>query len=247
MKALIIVMPIAIGVIDDRLLLNALFGRRQRDMDDGIGIRRSRACRDLERIETLSRIPVAHRRQMLRGFVVNQQPQIPETSLLVGNGPCYQLEEIVDRERLKLEDLRTRNQRAVDIEEWIVRCCADETQQPALNIGQQHVLLGFVETMNFVDEENGLLSGILQPVGCLGDQTPNVRHIPLHAAQPFESRPRRGSNHLRKACFSDPGRTIQDDRGNPVSLDSAAQQLAWAQNVPLTDVFFQRPRTHPCR
>ena len=54
-------------------------------------------------------------------------------------------------------------------------------------------------------------------------------------------------NHLRKACFSYTGRTIQDDRGNPVRLDRATQQLARAKNVPLTDVFVQRARTHPCR
>ena len=121
----------------------------------------------------------------------------------------------------------------------------DETQQAALDIGQQDILLGFVEAVNLINEENGLLGGVLKTVRSLGDHTTDVRHIALNPAQTLESGARRGGDDLGKTRLPNARRPIQNDRRNSIRLNRAAQEFPWAKDVPLADVFIQRPRTHP--
>ncbi len=65
----------------------------------------------------------------MRGsFVVNAQAQIAETAFFVDKGLPNQSEEIFGRKGFELEDLRTRNKRAIDIEKRIVRGRADQSQ-----------------------------------------------------------------------------------------------------------------------
>ncbi len=46
-------------------------------------------------------------------------------------------------------------QRGDDFKGWILSGCADQADGAALDVGQKGVLLGFVEAVNLIDEENG--------------------------------------------------------------------------------------------
>ena len=58
--------------------------------------------------------------------------------------------------RLELENLRARDERAVDVKKRIVGRRADQAQISALHVGQQNVLLRFVEVMDLIDEQDRL-------------------------------------------------------------------------------------------
>ena len=69
--------------------------------------------------------------------------------------PAQQLEQVLLGEWLQLKDLRAGDERGIDEEERVVRSRADEPDHAALHIRQQHVLLGFVEAVNLVNEQDG--------------------------------------------------------------------------------------------
>src|SRR5262249_53951966 len=55
------------------------------------------------------------------------------------------------------EDLRAREQRAVQLEGWIFRRRANQNDRPVFDDGQKGILLTAVEAMNLVDEEQSPL------------------------------------------------------------------------------------------
>jgi len=57
---------------------------------------------------------------------------------------------------------------------------------PLSTVGQQHVLLRLVETVDFVNEENGGLAGVFQAVRRASQHTAHVGHVGFHTAQPLE-------------------------------------------------------------
>src|SRR4051812_5026493 len=67
-----------------------------------------------------------------------------------------QREQMFRRKRLELKNLRARDEGAVNVEERIMRRRADEPDGAVLDIRQQNILLGFVEAVNLVDEEDRL-------------------------------------------------------------------------------------------
>ncbi len=99
--------------------------------------------------------------------------------------------------------------------------------------------------MNFIDEQDRFLGGILQTVGSLSNHAPNVGDIALHAAQSLKPRPRRCCNDLGKTRLPHARRAIQDYRGYSIRLNCAAQELAGTENVALANNFVQCARTHP--
>ena len=158
-----------------------------------------------------------------------------------------QRHEIRRRERLELENLRARDQRAVDVEERIVRRRADEAHRAALHIRQQHILLRLVEAVDFVDEQDRLRAAVLQPIRRRRDHAPHVGDVALHAAQPLKPRLRALRDDLRQRRLPRPRRAEKDDRGDAVRLDRAPQQFARAEDVLLPGVFLERARAHPFR
>ena len=170
-----------------------------------------------------------------------------EAALLVRQRRAAESHEVRRRERLELKDLGARDQRAVDVEERIVRRRADEPHRAALDIRQQHVLLRFVPAMDFVDEEDRLLRRCSQPIRRRRDR---------RGADPPRCSRRRSaarsatSSRCAMICasvvFPCPAGHEQND-GNAIRLDRAPQQFARPEDVFLPRIFIQRPRTHPLR
>ena len=100
-------------------------------------------------------------------------------------------------QRLQLENLRARDQRAVDGEERVLGGRPQQADHAALDIGQQRVLLRAIEAMDFIDEQDGPRRGfVLQAVCRRGDDAPDVCDRALDAAQTLETRPRRSRDDL---------------------------------------------------
>ena len=60
---------------------------------------------------------------------------------------------------------------------------ADESHRTAFQVRQQHVLLGFVETMNFIDKQSGRLAMQAHALAGMIRRLAQVSHIALHAAE----------------------------------------------------------------
>ena len=114
---------------------------------------------DLEGVQAFAGVAVGELGEVGAGFGVDPDFVIAEAALFVGQGAIDELFELFDLEGLELENLGAGDEGAVDVEERVVGRGADEAQVPALDVGQEDVLLRFVEVMDLVDEQDRFSPG----------------------------------------------------------------------------------------
>ena len=119
---------------------------------------------------------------MTASLFVDLHLVISQTALLIGQSAIDQFFKLLNPERLELENLRARNERAVDVKKRIVSRCADQPQISASTSGQENVLLRFVEMMDLVDEQDRFLTGRAQTVGRRSDDAAHFSDITFNAA-----------------------------------------------------------------
>src|SRR5438046_3404438 len=129
---------------------------------------------------------------MAARFLVHLHVVISETALFVGQCAIDQLFELLNAERFKSKDLRARDQRAVHIKERVVSGRANQAKASGFDIGQKNVLLRFVEMMDFIDEQDRLLSGGAKAIRRRSDDAAYLGNVALHAADSDEF----GVSHL---------------------------------------------------
>ena len=144
-----------------------------------------------------------------------------------------------------MENLRTGSERGVDVEERIVRGRADEADDAAFDVGQQHVLLRFVEAVDFIDEQDGGLAAHVAMVPGLIDFCADLRDVGFDTVDRLEARPGHACDHRGQSGFPRPRRTIENQRREAVGLDGASQQLAGGEDVLLSGDLIQMMRSHP--
>ncbi len=115
-------------------VLTCFFSHRNRGRSRYSWLSRQHA--DLKRIQAFACVAVAELRQVPAGVVVDLNAVVAESAVSVGQGPVDQLLELPNGERFKLENLRARDEWAVDIEKRIVSRCADQPEISAFHIGQ---------------------------------------------------------------------------------------------------------------
>ena len=97
-----------------------------------------------------------------------------KAALLILESTAQDLDELRIRQLVEPHDTHAREQRVVDLEEGILRCCADEDEPAILDVGQQHILLALVEAMNLVDEDNRAALVVTARLIRLLDDAPQV-------------------------------------------------------------------------
>lgn len=75
----------------------------------------------------------------------------------MGLSPLQELPEGLALQPLQREDCAAREQRAIDLEAGVLGGCANERDRAGFDKGQEAVLLGAVEAVYLVDEEQGSL------------------------------------------------------------------------------------------
>src|SRR4030095_1151599 len=111
---------------------------------------------------------------------------ISKSALFVGQRAIdYQLE-LLDRERLKAKNLRSRRECAVYIKERIVGGRADEAKSPCLDVRQKNVLLCLVEMVDLINEQDRLSPGRTQTICGGGDDATHFGDIAFYTADPNE-------------------------------------------------------------
>ena len=103
-------MGIALGVVDDRLLLNALFRGRQVDDDIARGGGGGGEGGDLDRVQGLAGVTVGGDGEVTEGFRRGVDGDAAQAAVGVGEGTVHKVDKILGSQRLQLEDLRARDQ-----------------------------------------------------------------------------------------------------------------------------------------
>src|SRR4051812_36139445 len=81
---------------------------------------------------------------------------IAKAAFFVGQGAIDESLELLDLERFELKNLGARDERAVDVEKWIVSRGPNQPQVSAFNVREQNILLRFVEMVDLVHEQDRL-------------------------------------------------------------------------------------------
>ena len=200
---------------------------------------------NFQRVQAFPCIAIADLRQMPSRVGIHLDPILAEAAFGIIQGAVDQFLQLLDPQRLELKNLRARNQRAVHIEKWVVGRGPNEAQISALHIWQENVLLRFVEVMNLVDEQDGLLAGRSKPIRGSRHDSPHLGDIAFHSAEAFEFRAGHVRDDLRQRGFASAGRAGQDHGRQPIGFDCAPQKFSRREDVFLADKFLEGPRAHP--
>ena len=87
----------------------------------------------------------------------------------------HDLDELVLGERLELEDLHPREQRRVELEVRVLGRRADQRHEALLDAGQERVLLGLVEAVDLVEEEDRAPPARAEPLARAREHLAHVR------------------------------------------------------------------------
>ena len=155
--------------------------------------------------------------------------------------------DVVDRKRLELEHAAAADQRAVDREEGIFGGRADQDHHALLHVGQQHVLLGLVEAVDLVDEQQRPLAGGRKPIVGLGQDFAQLLHAAGHRADLAEMAAGGAGQQSGQRGFARARRAVENHRAQAVGRQQPPQQLPFAEKMPLADELVERARPHPRR
>ena len=137
-------------------------------------------------------------------------------------------------ERLQHIDRRPRQQGRIDLERRVFGRCTDEGEQAALDKRQKAVLLRLVETVDFIDEEDGP-PALRPPHLGLGHRLAHFLDAGEDRRQRDELATELGRHHARQRCLAHARRPPEDHRMRLPRLESQAQRLTRPEQVLLAD------------
>ena len=86
----------------------------------------------------------------------------------------------------------------------------NEANDAALHIGQKHVLLRLVKTMDLVDEKQGGAAGVFQSIRRAAEHAAHFGHVAFHAAEALEFAFSAIGNDLRQRGLAGAGGAIKN-------------------------------------
>ena len=249
-----VVVPVAGAVIGE----DALLGRRL-DVLEAWGdapllvadvLALGERGRALEHVEGRARVATGEADQVIEGVLGERHATIGtesagEAALFVFERPADDGRHVVIAEWLESPDAHPGQERGVDLEVRVLGRRADERDRAVLDMGEQRVLLGLVESMDLVEEQHGPRAVEGEPVLCLGDQRSHVRDAGHDRRDRREVRADLPGEQPREAGLAGPGRSPEDEAGEVAAGDAPAQGPALADEVVLADELVEAARPHP--
>src|SRR5574344_1143764 len=144
-----VVMHLSVFVIDGDIVLQT-FGNSLIVNDDRV-LPKGGIDNDFKYVEQLSRIASTLAEQGIRLNHLN----IPLAQYdIFPDGTVEEFLKVFNLQRLKHKDLAAREQGSYDLERRVLGGRADKNKSPCFNGPQKSILLAFVKTVNFIDEQH---------------------------------------------------------------------------------------------
>jgi len=234
-----VVMLVAGAVVQEAAPLQRLAHVGERDLArPGGGV-----VGQLERVQRDPRVAVRHRDERVLGLL--RQPRLAGQAALVDQRAPDDRADVVLRERAQHVHARTRQQRRDHLERGVLGRGAQERDVAVLDVRQHDVLLGLVEAVDLVDEQDRALPAHLAKLLRVADDLSQLGHSTRHRGDVDELRPRLLGRYGGERGLPRAGRAPQDHRRNLTRVDRLAQHAALADDVLLTDELRQVDGPHP--
>jgi len=239
-----VVVGVVVAVVDDGLALDGVLGHGEGVADDAVGVGLCGERADLEGVERAARVAVAQLGDVVERLVGQLDTVGAKPPLGVGQRAAHDELDVVGGQGPELEDLRARDERGHDGEEGVVGGGADEQHHALLHVGQQHVLLGLVESVDLVDEEHGALAGVPAAVPGRGEHLAHLGHAAGRGVEPLEPRTRGVRDDVGERRLARARRPVEDHRRQPIGVEHTPKQFPRAEEVALADELLGHPRPH---
>ena len=174
-----------------------------------------------------------------------ERPAEPAFGVL--DGPLHQQPDLVVGQRFEAPHPQPGQERRVDLEIGVLGGRADERDRAVLDLGQERVLLGLVEAMDLVDEEDAAGAAGRQALAGFGDDGPDLDHAAHHGRERLEVGAHRRGQEAGEAGLAGAGRPPQQDGPEVAARHGLAERPPLADEVLLPDELVEGPRAHPGR
>jgi hypothetical protein len=135
--------------------------------------------------------------------------------------------------------------KSVDGKERVLGRGADERDQAAFDVGEQHVLLALAEAVDLVEEQDRSLARVAEAGLGLVEDLADARDADAGGVLSLEVAIEVQGNDLGERRLAGAGRAVEEDAREAVGLEHAAEELAGAEDVPLAGNLVERAGTHP--
>ncbi len=233
-----VVVFVFVGVVAD-----LAFGGESAEVVGGdFGVFREAGNDDFEGVEGAAEIAVAEAGEIGEDFGSGGGAGFSETAFGVGEGAGEGGGDFFEGERFEAEEVAAADERGDDVEAGVVGGGADEADVAFFDVGEEEVLLGFVEAVDFVDEEDGFEVGAgaggLEDLAEFGD-------VGLDGVDADEMGVGFAGDDFGETGFAAAGRTVKKEAAEFSGLDQFSEQAAVVEEVALADDFVEALRTHP--
>jgi hypothetical protein len=151
----------------------------------------------------------------------------------------------VTAERLEAEQRAAAAQRGVHLEERVLGGGADEGERAVLDRGEQRVLLSLREAVDLVEEQDGALPALAEPLPSTLDHLAHVLDPGGDRAELLERTLGAAGHGEGEGGLAGAGWPPEDRTGEPVLFDQTAQRPPRCDEVLLPDDVVERARTQP--
>jgi len=232
-----VVVRVTGAVIHQRASLKCVLHRGEVHVAHAIRVRHRGIRRQLERVEGDSRVAVRHDHERLKGIRLHRDHAVQAAS--IDKRALDDEAHVVLAQRLQDEHARSRQQRRDHLERRVLGRGADQRDVALLHGRQDGVLLGFVEAVDLVDEDDGALARGSAELARLFDHAPEIGDAGRHRRERDEPRlrPKRSDRCERRLPRA--RRAPEDHRRELPRVDRLAQHATRTDQMRLADVLVE--------
>lgn len=199
---------------------------------------------DFEGSKGAAGIAIAFERPDLVGVSGDGELKFAVAAVGVSDGALQDFGDVRLGEGFEAEEGAATDEGGVAREERVFGGGTDEGDQAALDIVQQDILLGAGEAVDLIQEEDGAAAAGLEAAGGFIDDLADALDADGCGVLALEVTLGVGRDEFGECGFAGAGGAVEDEGGDRVGLEHAAEELAFAEDVLLSGELVEGARAH---
>lgn len=205
-------MVVSAFVITDDFTLDGFLRHLRGDPTNAVFFRRSGGDSQLQSIEHVAGVSAGGPDDVIQSLLFHLSPEVPKTTLFICEGAAGQGFQVFLSQGIQLKKAGAGEKGGVHFKRGILRGCPDQDDCSIFHEGEKGILLGLVETVDFVDKQQGAQVIHSQLFFCVPGDTADLGHPGDYSVQLFKTGLGRIGNHFGQSGFSRSRRAVKKYR-----------------------------------